>query len=334
MKFTGRPIKDYDNAIKNAHLWLKSQQKPNGLVEEDIPLWGYYTQPFAFHAMGDPVSANRCLNFIKNRFLKEGGFLQHEAKGVGSTYAPAWTVVSSHLWERFDISYPVSEWILRFQDQRSGGFFETEDDVKNGTGRIEFDATTISGIALITVGKLKAAEKVGEYILKLHKEQPDIDNRYLFVWETGKGLVDDYNENEAQLYAMIKGKEKQAYWKSGLLISLMTNLFSATGKKAYLNVAKEHFDFAVNCHDDLWQTAFAHKLCWGSAILYQATGEYRFLEASKKIGDHIISLQQEDGRYHYRDIFKKFEEQELTPNLDIVSQFTSWISRTRWFMNN
>jgi len=335
MKYSGRPMEDYDDAIKKAHVWLKSQQKPDGSVERDTPLGGYYTQPMAFRAMGDPVSANRCLDLIRRQFLKEDGFLQHE-KDVddGLAYVPSWTIISSHMWDRFDISYPVSKWILQFQDPKTGGFFETFEDVKKRKGMIHFETTTVGGMALVHVGKIQSAEKVGGFLLRLHKEQPDISNRYLFVWEAGKGIVSDYDESDARRFAVTRGKQKQNYFKHGLFISLLSQLYMATGKKEYVNAAKENFEFALGCHEDIWHSGLSHKLCLGSAVLYLATGDHKYFEAAKRIGDHLISLQKEDGRYHYPEVCKNLEDQSLIVNLDIVSQFTSWIAKTRSIMRD
>jgi hypothetical protein len=50
------------------------------------------------------------------------------------------------------------------------------------------------------------------------------------------------------------------------------------------------------------------------------------------VGDHLISVQKEDGRYHYPEITPNFEDQTLADNLDTVSQFTTWITATRAFL--
>ncbi len=92
----------------------------------------------------------------------------------------------------------------------------------------------------------------------------------------------------------------------------------ATGKKEYLNLAREHFDF-MTTSEGVYSAALSHKLCWACANLYAATGEPRFLEAAKRVGDHLIGVQEEDGRYHYREIAPNFDDQDQTANLDIVS---------------
>jgi hypothetical protein len=197
---------------------------------------------------------------------------------------------------------------------------------------IEFDATGISGIALLTVGRIEEAKRACDYLLKLQREQPDPKNKYFFVWETGKGIVDSYKESEALLFVADRSKEKQAYWKTSLAIALAAKVYLATGLTEYLDLAKAQFDF-VTGFTDVYKSARAHKLCWAGTLLYQATGEAIFLVAAQKVGDHLISLQKDDGRYHYPEASEKFEDQSLTDNLDTVSQFTTWIGYARWALS-
>jgi hypothetical protein len=329
----GRPTSDYDQAITRAGNWLRSQQRPDGSSGDNLPLWAYYTQPMAFRAAGATKFAVRTLDYIKRQFLKENGVLKHERGGVeGVTYAPSWTTVSAQMWDRFDISYPVSEWILQFQDPKTGGLFTTQEDAQKKRGIIELDATLVSGLALISTGRILQAEKIGEYLLSLHKSQPDRKNRYYFMWHSEKGLItDSYDEKLSLWYVVDKHKQRQGYFQFGLTIGFLSRLYMATGKTEYLKLAKEHFEFADDC-EGVYASALAHKLCWACANLYVASSEVKHLEAAKKVGDHLISVQRDDGRYHYRDLVPNFEDQSLVDNLDTVSQFTTWIGSVRPFL--
>src|SRR5208283_5844089 len=109
---SGRSVDEYDDAIARAGRWLKAQQRPDGSSGEGLPLWAYYTQPMAFRAAGEALSATRCISFTKARFMGRRGALDVNREGIeGITYAPAWTVVNAQMWDRLDVSYPVSDWI-------------------------------------------------------------------------------------------------------------------------------------------------------------------------------------------------------------------------------
>jgi hypothetical protein len=321
---------DYDRAIALAGRWLKSQQREDGSSGEDLPLWAYYTQPMAFRAVGEPVAAAKCLTFMKEAFLNAKGALNVKRDGLeGITYAPAWAVVNAQMWDRYDISYPVSGWVASFQDDETGGFFSSPEDLKRKAGLLEYEATVVSGLAMISTGRLDQAEKVGRFLVEIHRSQPDIKNQYFFMWDKEKGLVTDSFDNKSAMFFVVeREKERQGYFNFGLSISFLSRLYLATGKAEYLRLAKEHFDYVDTCVGT-YSSALAHKLAWADALLYQATGDSRFLDGARKVGDHLIGVQRRDGRYHYKEIVPKFENQTATANLDIVCQFTTWIALVR-----
>ncbi|MDA4123070.1 MAG: hypothetical protein OK456_07825 [Thaumarchaeota archaeon] len=325
----GRPVADYVRTLERAGTWLTSQQRSDGSSGDGLSLWAYYTQPMALRATGHPAAANRCLQHIKDKFLLEKGTMDVKRDGLeGIAYAPGWTVVNAHQWERFDISFPVSSWIVGLQDKETGAFYSTFDDAKRKKGLLEYEATIMGGHAMISTGRLENAQKVGDFLIKLHKSQPDIKNNYYFMWDKETGVQTDFDEKLAMFYVLDKHKDLQGYFNFGLSISLLARLYGATGKREYLKLAKDHFDFVDACRGT-YNSALAHKLAWADAILYQMTGEEKFLRGAKKVGDYLIGVQKKDGRYHYKEIVPKFEDQPLTANLDIVSQFTTWIAQVR-----
>jgi hypothetical protein len=332
---TGRSIAEYDEAIAKAGRWLRAQQRTDGSSGDGLSVWAYYTQPMALRAVGEPKAANRCLSFTKKEFLDAKGTLKVSRDGVeGIAYAPAWAVINSHMWERFEISYPIVDWIAPLQDKETGGFYSTFEEAKKKKGLLEYEATLVAGMALLSTGRVSQAEAVGRFLIKTHQSQPDLENRYYFMWDKKKGLVtDDYDEKLALFYVVDKRKERQGYFLFGLAIALLSRLYMATGNRKYLRLATEYFEYADSCAGT-YSTALAHKLCWANALLFQATGEARFLAGAKRVGDYLIGIQTPDGRYHYREIVPKFEDQNQTANLDIVSQFTTWLAQARFFMKD
>jgi hypothetical protein len=288
----------------------------------------------AFRAMGEPVAANRCLSFIKRTFLRPKGVLDVKRDGLeGITYAPGWLTVNAHMWDRFDISYPVIDWVEGFQDKETGGFFVSDEDVEKQNGILEYEATIVSGLGLLSTGRISSAEKVGQFLLLLHKSQPDPDRRYYFMWDKGQGLVtDSFAKSASMFYVLDRREEGQGYFNFGLSISLLSRLYMATGKEDYLRLAEAHFDYVDGCKGT-YSSALAHKLAWADTLLYQATGDPKHLAGAKKAADHLIGTQRDDGRYHYKEIVPNFEEQGATANLDIVCQFTTWISQVRAFLH-
>jgi hypothetical protein len=232
------------------------------------------------------------------------------------------------MWDRIDVAQRVLDYALTFQDVKTGGLFGSVLERDTGKGEIEFDSTAIVGLACTYSGRIAEAEKIGHFFLRLHREQPDVEKRYLWCWNSDGSPVLDYPEEEAQQYVMMRDAPRQAYWKSGLFISFLALLHAATGNPEYLQAATEHFRRAAENADDVCHTTYSHKLAWGSALLYRATGVPAHRRTAMEIAEHLLSLQQEDGAFIYPEA-QQGEEAPSPWAPSATFQFATWLHTVR-----
>ena len=320
----------YDEAVQRGAGWIAAQQAVDGSHKGATDVMGYYTCPLALQAAGRPLEALRCLSFVKKNFLTAEGepILPSGMEGM-APYAPSWLARAAHQWGRVDISNTLMNFILKFQDKNTGGFFATRAEQERGEGIIEFDTSTVAIMACIWTGRLEAAIRGGEYLLTLDRLQPAPDDRYFFVVDSNGRLVTDPGDGAPRTFYQQKGELLQPYYKTGLYTALMTYLYRVNRRPEYLEAARRCADFALNCADDVYRTMLSHKLCWGAAELYQETGEERYRTASLELADFLTGKQRPDGRWHYVESVPKFEDQTPTANLDICAQFSTWIAKAR-----
>lgn len=219
--------------------------------------------------------------------------------------------------------------ILKQQDANTGGFFATYEEAAAGKGRIDFDTTSVATQACIWTGHMDQALRAGEYFLALDALQPEIDRRYYFVMDSDGKLVTDPGNDSPTEYYQEKGTPLQLYYKTGLFAALMSYLNRVRPNKRYIEAAIRCVDFAANCSDDVLRTRFSHKLCWGAAELYQETHEPRFREIALRFADFLIDVQEPDGRWIYRELFDKPEDQPIVATFDMTAQQVCWIGKAR-----
>jgi hypothetical protein len=332
-------VEDYDEAIEKAGRFLRTRQNTDGSVKGIKPdtFWGYYTQPLALRGTGsseDWSRANRCIDYIKKTFLNSDGSFKLVTEPrwkkkvvAGDLYAATYMIHGASLWERFDVAGPSVKYVLRFQDKESGGIFYRTKDPRF----IDPSVTANGGIGMILTGYLKEAKRAGDFFVNLHNLQPDMDNRYLTIWDTKrKGLLTDY-ENVKGIPDSIQIRENpnnaNAYWDSGYIMVFMVYLYHATGDKEYLRVARELFGVISKYKDfeiHVWKTP------WACARLYQATGDQRCLEAARTMADRIVSMQQEDGSIWSESKSSYSELQsDVVTLVDMTCQLAYFLSEVR-----
>jgi len=220
----------------------------------------------------------------------------------------------------------LEQHLLRFQDSRGGGFFGSESARDAGTGVIDFDSITLACAALCSAGNTEAAEKCGRFLVELVRSQPEPDRQFFFMWDTGKGLIDDGDSPPGPNRVLEWKKPGQYLYKIGLLVLALTLLHRLHGNASHLDMAREFYRRAVSLSPDLWTNTLAHKMIWAAHALFCVTGDNEYAEHTCRMADHLVTLQQPDGGFHYPEFWPPYSEVAPEQKLNIGTQFASWIA--------
>jgi hypothetical protein len=336
-------IQDYDRALEKAGRFIRGLQNPDGSVKGINPdtFWGYYSQPLGLRGLGSPEDwnrANRCVDYIKRRFLNPDGSIElvtesrwKEKVISGDLYAAAFLIHGAAVWERFDVAGPMINYLLKYQDRESGGIFHR---TKNRRF-IEASATADAGIGMIMTGHITEAVRAGHFLVKIHDAQPDFNKRYLTIWDTQKKELFDGDSTVKDIPDSNLVRENpggaNTYWEAGYTIAFMVDLYNVTRNKEYLRVAQELFEIlsgykGFNFH--IW------KIPWACARLYQTTGEQKYLDTARTMADRIVSMQQSDGgfspgasarpEYSYSEL-----QSDIVELVDVACQLAFFMSEVR-----
>jgi hypothetical protein len=317
-----------DRAIDRAASWFRGVRCLDGTFEVGETPAFFDVPPFC-RAIGEGVFAQHYLDRVFQESLPEGtGYPVSPGLEGMVPYMGGWWAWGARMWDRVEMSRRVLDYALTFQDAKTGGLFGSVFDRNAGKGQIHFDSTAIMGLACTYCGRIAEAEKIGDFLLRLHRDQPDSENRYLWRWNSDGTPLLDYPEKDALDCVMVRGAPRQGYWKSGLLISCLTLLHAETGTPEYLQTACAHFQRAVQNADDVTRTAYSHKLAWASALLYRVTGISWHRRIAVEIAEHLMSLQRKDGSF----VYPEAQRPEKGPNpweMSTTFQFATWLHTVR-----
>ncbi|MHB0874808.1 MAG: prenyltransferase/squalene oxidase repeat-containing protein [Anaerolineae bacterium] len=327
----------YRRAIERAAAWLAEQQGADGSFGvRGAGLGPFMVTPLALLLDGRPECALATLQHVKRELYEPDGRFRLLAGDAGSTpvaqyaYQPGWMAISAQLNGCFGIAYPATRHLLSFQDPASGGLFGSVADRDRRTGRIDLPSTGMAGLAFLHTGRLDEARRVGDYVLFLQSLQPRPADRLYTTYDTAAGLVTDVDEgaiprNRNYPLVLGPGVACSSGWLFGLVIAFLSDLYRATADDRYLQGAASLFDLAA-LSPDVGRAPTAHKLAWGCAKLYLASGDDRHLEVGCRVADHLASIQLEQGCWLYEGIFYSLEEQGRGVTVNMTSQFNAWIA--------
>jgi hypothetical protein len=89
----------------------------------------------------------------------------------------------------------------------------------------------------------------------------------------------------------------QPFSHLGLAIGFLALAFEALGDDELLEAAVELHDLTVALGDALWTGPEGWRVGWGSAVLFEVTGEVAYRATAERVADGICEAQRPDGSW-------------------------------------
>jgi hypothetical protein len=329
---------DYLKAVARAQEWILSHQEPDGGFGPAVETLSHHMAvPASLLQTGHPAEAAKLVPYMKGRFiLADGTFNMPEWKAgrpgalFEYCYAPSWVIYGGHLNGAFDVSLPAMPHILEFQDPQTGGMFGSPKDKDQRKGLISAPVTCIAGQAALTTGYVAEAKRMGDHILRLIAENPDLNKEFYPAWDTERGLLTgaDTPNFPNMPRVLVRNVEGQHHYLTGMIIGYLSDLFRATGERKYLDGAEIIYEFAADGSPAIYQNTLSHKFAWGCSWLYRSTGKAEHLESACRVCDYLMGIQEQDGTFVHYGLVKSAADWPYSPRLNTTAQFSLWIHRT------
>ncbi len=297
--------------------WVSARLRPDGSfpgVENEIE--AYYKMPVFFALSGRPVEAAAVVGYLRERFFDAGDFHTGTDDTVLSfrNYRNAWIARGLHMLGFYDLSRAAGDYLEAEMVPDFGGLV-TEPGAP-GVKAMDWGSTCSAAKAFLTMGRMTAAVRCGEYLVDSLERQPEPD-RFLLKRDLGGAFLDE----EDQTFVIELERPGQIYFPLGIGMVVFAGLAASTGESKWLSAAQKVYAAVGRSHDELFGVITNRKVAWGAAELFSVTGDSAYAEMSARIWSWTLETQTPEGIWLRHPEYASLDEQprDLTVDATVES---------------
>lgn len=290
----------YEAAKRRGVEFLLKHVNPDGSVAYLEDGFHFYRLPWTFTVCGETRAALRVCAWVRQHMLTEQGDFDggHRGGGVAFAYANGTFCYGAHMARQYDLSHRGVGFLLSIQD-RSGGF--PDDILPDGSysDHMDIPFTVGVGLALVATGKIEAARRVYGFLQHIWSQQDALPHRlyYTLSRRTQKVYREWPPEKQAKFVVIAQADAAQRWTVGGIAAAFLCRLYLADPNPAYVELAQQYMEFSLNSTLAQFKYAAACKSGWGASLLYQVTGERKYLDWALRVADWFADTQQPDGSW-------------------------------------
>jgi len=332
-------------AIKRGLEWLVAEDSSINRITD---FSAHYKAPYLYSVTGLRERSRKYADLLEKSYLREDGDFrmsddvkgwQHMPASPGNRYiyGNGWAIAGLQKIGAYGVAQKGVNFLERFQDPDTGGFFSRYDIKKKKIDSIRLDtSSTCSGVlALLACGRFEDAVRGGDFLLQMMDKQPE-KNRYFFTTlEKDRGILTDvFHEEDAtaligRKHFCVSTEHNALYemvWFIGMPMKILGTLYDVTADKKFLEGAISYFKFFNLLSEERWQNNSGTKVMWGAAELYRLTGDQELKNTAEKYLDWLVRSQHESGVWVHSLWYKSIDEQPFQATLDLVQEYVSEFS--------
>lgn len=278
--------------------YLRAQQRNDGALgdPERHGLGPYYKGLWAFAASGDAEAGARLATWIRANVQQTDGDFAGPLRGTlqdnNYAYPAGWMVAGAYKMGRFDIAVPGLRFLQTLQHPETGGFRMQRDKIDAVQDLLNAGQC---GNALLFGGDIAGAQRVAGFLRMMYEAQPRPAEELFLVYKPGVGLRTDFPPERQRLHSVRIDTPRQPYFNPGMVAAFLCRLAQADGDGAHIELAKRYMEISFHCLDEMYETAQAGKVGWGSALVYGLTGDERFRALAERTGEALLAQQTDTG---------------------------------------
>ena len=300
-------IRRYLAARRRGTDWLLQRMRPDGALGDPAAGFEYYRAPWTFGLVGEVEAAHAVCGFVRRNLLTAGGRLDGPLRVVRTdwAYRDATFILGAHQIGEYDLSYGLLDELLRWQDPVSGAF--ANDRLPDGSMSDDMDIPYACGpgFTALALGRLDAARRVAGFLRMIWDAQTldaagGLPSRFYSFWSRSRQrpIVPSDPDFKADMVVENAADRMQRWTVGGIGAGFLCRLYLADPDPAYLDLARRYQAFSMAATDAQFKYPSVCKSSWGSALLYQVTGEEPYRRWAMRLGDWYVATQEEAGYWH------------------------------------
>jgi len=295
-------------------LFLESKLQKTGSYGDNVKdIACYFKSPMMFLAANKPQAAAAILNHIKTTFMSvDGDFKTTDTlKSTNGayieywSYTNGWIVRAAHQLNIRAISQPGYTFLAQYNLGENAGFLTNN----NKDGSVITDVLTVAHHGLINfeMGNLDIAISAGNFLCETIGKQLNLRNGFYLRLDKDKNLITECSKEQTPFYFVSATEPNQLHFMIGYPAAYLTMLYKKTQNSDFLNAAKAYLDFSLSCDRSVYECDFSHKIAWAASLIYECTGDDKYLTVIDKISDYFIK-KQKDGMWFPEDINSSYDQ--------------------------
>lgn len=296
-------LREYRAAQRKGTEWLLRHLNSDGSLGDPSQGFHYYRAPWTFVATGESAAANAVCGWIRRNLLTSEGRLEGPYRVFDDAYAyrNATLIVGAQMAMQYDLSHGLMSDLLAWQDPLSGGF--PDDRMPNGgrSDNMDIPYSCGPGFACLATGHLDAARAVYRFLKAIYDVQTELPDRFYYAWsQTQQTVITQYPEDRRHWYIVDNQVARPQRWTiGGIAAGFLCRLYLADPCPEYIALARQYQAFSMSATERQFEFPQVCKSSWGSALLYQITGEDKYLKWTYRMGDWFVRTQEPDGHWRW-----------------------------------
>ncbi|HSW75750.1 MAG TPA: hypothetical protein VLG50_01790, partial [Candidatus Saccharimonadales bacterium] len=220
------------------------------------------------------------------------------------TYTNGWIIRAANQLSIKEISNPGCQYLSQY-DMGNNGFSTNEIHIIPQMT----DVLSVAHYGLINLEseQLETAITAGNYLCEAIHTQPHLKNGFYLRLDKEKNIICDFPKDKAPFYFVSTNEPNQLHFMIGYPAAYLVMLYKKTNNSSFLNVAKSYLDFSLSCDKSMYECNFSHKIAWAASLIYECTGEEKYLSVINKITTYFIE-NQKDGMWFSDDTTSSYDQ--------------------------